>query len=423
MKGVSRRRLAALGAAGLAAGFLGRLVWTEARASVPELPAQGLRLSDLFTPADAKMAVRFLSWFRGRATGKDRAIRNLVFNFYDLEAGKGAWVYPMLSGKAMLWLIRRGLVDEASAIGTTLLRWQQTSRQGPLAKCYGAFSSKLEEKDGKYQHGERYYSGDNLMILEALLALHAKTKNPELLNAAIGVGTWLTEVMCKGKAFGVWTEDHGAPMQFVSSAGNFSNTIHTGMEMLWMRSLQQLGKLTSEPAYSRQAQRAHEFLRRCQTTSGAYLEAYDPGYPAFPYNAGRWKPYQPGQVIGDNMLRTALGACRLGDLDSARKFHRYLKVENGAIPAYLNVDTGEHGFPKGSPVYYDVTSSALHRSLCQWLSQRAAAETDMAFLRATQHPSGGWPWGIFKNGLKPVEPKLAPIVGFWATDDLSRITA
>jgi hypothetical protein len=119
------------------------------------------------------------------------------------------------------------------------------------------------------------------------------------------------------------------------------------------------------------------------------------------------------------MLRTALGACRMGDMGGARNFYRFLKPENGAIPAFVDLANGGPGFPAGSPVYYDVTSSALHRSLCQWLGERAAAELDMAFLRAAQHPSGGWPWGLFKDGLKPVEPKLAPVVGFWATADLS----
>jgi hypothetical protein len=225
--------------------------------------------------------------------------------------------------------------------------------------------------------------------------------------------------MCKGHKFGVWAEDHAAPMQFVTSDGNFSNAIHTSMEMLWLSALARLGAVTAEAAYTRQAQRAYDFLRHCQTKSGAYLDAYDPGYPPKPYDAGRWRPYQAGQVIGDNMLRTALGRCRAGDLDSARRFFRYLKVENGAVPAYLNVDTGGHGFPDGSPVYYDLTSSALHRSLCQWLNERAAAEADMAFIRATQHASGAWPWGIYKDSKKPVEPKLAPVVGFWATADLS----
>jgi hypothetical protein len=259
------------------------------------------------------------------------------------------------------------------------------------------------------------------VILEALLALHAKTKNPDLLNSAIGVGTWLTEVMCKGHKNGVWAEDHGAPMYFVTAEGNFSNDIHTSVEMMWMGSLNRLGELTKEPAYKRQAAKATDFLRRCQAASGAYLDAYDPAYPPKPYDPGRWKPYQPGQVIGDNMLRTALGMCRIGDVGSARKFYNYLKVESGAVPGYLNVDSGEHGFPAGSRVYYDVTSSALHRSLCQWLNERAAAEADMAFLRSVQHTSGSWPWGVWKDDRTPVEPKLAPIVGFWATADLSTI--
>jgi hypothetical protein len=423
MSVLSRRLFVGLAAATVGAGVLGRHFWGQnlsglARASESG-PKPAIPFSAFQGLGTARMGDFFLAWLRRDAVSRDRPVKNLVYNFYDTQKKTGSWLYPMLSGKAILWLLRRGLVDEANAIATTLLRWQETRRQGPLAKCYGAFTSKLEAKGGDFIQGERYYSGDNLVILDAFVSLYKKTKDPDLLNAAIGIGTWLAETMCKGREAGVWAEDHGAPMFFVTSAGNFANEIHTSEEMLWIGALRHLGEVTAEPAYARQALRAYEFLRRCQRANGAYFEAYDPGYPPKPYDAGRWKAYQAGQLIGDNTLRTALGACRMGDLDSARSFYRYLKVENGAVPAYLDLESGGHGFPPEARVYYDVTSSALHRSLCQWLGERAAAETDIAFLRTTQTSSGGWPWGIFKDTRQPVLPQLSPVVGFWATEDLS----
>lgn len=419
MGAISRRSVVGVAATGVAAGLVGRLVWPLARAAELSRGHEAIALSELVTPADTQMIGRFVNWLRTDGVSHERATQNLVFNFWDVNQKAGSWIYPMLSGKAMLWFVRRGSVDEARAIASSLLRWQQTDDTGAHKKSYGAFSSMLEAKDGAYRQGQRFYSGDNLVILEGLLALHAKTKDAALLNAAIGIGTWLSETMCQGKKHGVWADDHGAPMHFVTADGNFSNEIHSSVEMLWIGALDHLGKVTGEAAYRRQALKASEFLRKCQAASGAYLDNYDPGYPPKPYDAGRWRPYQPGQVIGDNMLRSALGACRMGDVGGARKFFQYLKAENGAIPAFLDVSSGGSGFPVGSPVYYDVTSSALHRSLCQWLGERVAAEQDMAFLRAAQHPSGGWPWGLTKDGLKPVEPKLAPVVGFWATADLS----
>ena len=96
-----------------------------------------------------------------------------------------------------------------------------------------------------------------------------------------------------------------------------------------------------------------------------------------------------------------------------------MKTDHGAVPAYLAIDSGGPGFPAGQRIYYDVTSSALHRSLAGWLGERAAAIADQAFLRRLQLPEGGWPWGVFKDGLTPLDPRLAPIVGLWATADLS----
>lgn len=362
---------------------------------------------------------RFFSWLRDAGMAREQSVRNLVWNFYEVDEKRGSWIYPMLSGKAILWLLGRGQGDAATAVADSLLRWQQTSRQGKLVKSYGAFPSKLEPGAGGWKRGERYYSGDNLVILEALCSLYVRTKEPHHLDSAVGIGTWLTEVMCKGREHGVWAEDHGAPMWFVTSSGDFGNQIHGNVEALWIGALLRLGKLTGEQAYCRQAERAFRFYRGAQLASGAFLDHYEPDFPPRPYDPGRWRPYQEGQVIADSSLRAALGACRMGNIDAARRFFGWIQTENGAIPAYLDLESGKSGFAHGEETYYDVTSTGLHRNLCHWLGERRQALTDGAFLGSIQQPSGAWFWGVKRKQSLPVRPELAPIAGFWATADLA----
>jgi hypothetical protein len=420
MPGVSRRTVlgaaaAGLGTASIAALPAGRAFASPCRAITarPTIP-----LASLGADSEA-MAQRFLPWLRRVGVARDRQVKNLPYNFYDTNTSRGEWIYPMLAGKAILWLVARGQIDEAWSIAATLLHWQQRSSDGRLARSYGAFPSKITPAPGGYLHGDRYYSGDNLVILEALLALHRQSRHPELLNSAIGIGTWLVSVMCQGRKFGVWTDDLGAPMQMVTRAGDFSNQIHTNVEMAWLIALHHLGQRTGDASYCRQAERAFAFLRQSQHPSGAYFDHYDPGYPPKPYQPTHWKPYAPGQLISDNVLRAALGACRFGDTGGAAKLMQWLKTESGAVYAYLDQHNGGSGFEPTAKPYFDVTSTGLHRSVCQWLGMTDAAKRDIAFLRKHQDRSGCWYWGLFRDSLQPVEPQLAPMTGFWATADLS----
>jgi len=407
-------------AAGVAAAFSlrGRDTRADAIACPPLAHATpAIAYSEL---ANKTSADRFLRWLRTDGVSHQQPVENLVHNFVDATTRAGTWIYPMLCGKTMLWFARRGQFGEAAAIAETLLDWQQLSADGKHARSYGAFPSQIDlAPDGTWKAADYYYSADNLVILDALLAVHAATKNAALLNAAIGIGTWLTEVMCKGHTLGMWTEDHGAPMFMVRGSGDFANEIHAAGEMLWIGALHRLGTATNEQAYCRQAERALKFYLGGQLQSGAFLDHYDPGYPPKPYDAGRWAPVHPGQIIADSFLRSVLGACKWGELARARKAFEWLKTEAGAVPAYLSLETGSSGFPKGQNTYYDLTSSALHRTVAQWLGERAAAVADQQLLDKLQHSSGGWYWGVFKNGFAPVDNRLAPIVGLWATADLS----
>ncbi len=369
------------------------------------------------------VADRFHRWMLSQGFAQDRSVRNLVFNFYDTDKNTGSWVYPMLCGKAIVWLLGRKRVADAVAVADALLRWQQIYHHDTWAKSYGAFPSAIDrDPKGSWRAGDRYYSGDNLVILDAFVQLYERTRSREVLNAAVGIGTWLCNIMCAGMKFQTWQEDHGAPMWFVNARGDFSNTIYANVEMLWISALYRLGKVTSECSYCRQAEKAFRFYKLSQTPKGAFYDHYDPKYPPLKYSVHQWVTYQGRQVISDNILRAALGLCRWGELDMARKTFDWLQADGGAVPAYLDINTGKHAFDSGD-IYYDVTSSGMYRSLCQWLGKKVPAKEAVLFLRRTQDKSGGWYWGVFKKNLKPVRPEMCPMPGFWATADLSAVDA
>ncbi len=388
-----------------------------APASAGAASSASVDFSSLKTPGP--MSERFYRWFDRHAVVSEGTAKGLIWNFYEPSRKLGTWVYPMLSAKAVLWFIKRGDVNRARVFAEALLPWQQMKQDGPLARSYGAFPSKLEQSGDVFTAGTAYYAGDNLVVVEALSRLYQLTKDFRYLNAAIGTGSWLVEVMSQGHKYGVWSEDLGAPMFLVTAKGDFVNHVHCQVEALWIRSLELLGGLTGEAAYTRQAAKAYEFYRKGQLPSGAYWDHYDPGYPPKPYNASNWKPYSPGKVISDNVLRAALGACRMDDIDSARKFYSWLKPENGAVPAYLNVESGSSGFVTVDDIYYDVVSCGLLRSLQQWLGKSAATKIPIQYLKNVQAKDGGWYWGWKREAGEPVTKEQAAIVGMWATADLS----
>ena len=134
MAKISRRGVVGIAATGVAAGLVGRFVWPIARASELAASRQPIVLSELVTPADTQMIGRFSSWLKASGVSRDGPVKNLVYNFYDANERKGSWVYPMLSGKAILWFARRGAISEARAVVATLLRWQQTDQNRPATR-------------------------------------------------------------------------------------------------------------------------------------------------------------------------------------------------------------------------------------------------------------------------------------------------
>jgi hypothetical protein len=387
---------------------------------LPGLARPLIDLSELGN--QASMALRFHRWVAEQGIARDREVRNLVFNFYDTSKRSGSWLHPMSCGKAIVWLLGRRRTADAVVIGEALLRWQQTIPYGAWERSYGAFPSAIDRdpESGGWKAAERYYSGDNLVIMEALLSLWRATRGRQWLNAAVGIGTWLCTVMCQGMKYNIWAEDHGAPTWFVTAAGDFSNYIYNNVEMLWISALHRLGRITREHAYCRQAEKAYRFYKLSQTTGGAFHDHYDPGYPPQKYTPERWVTYQGSQVICDSVLRAALACCRWADIDMARKTMDWIQVQGGAVPAYLDIETGGPAFEPNAEVYFDITSTGMYRSLCQWLGNRGGAEEAVAFLQQTQDPHGGWCRGVYGD-LKPIRTEMCPLPGFWATADLSAV--
>src|SRR5688572_2316496 len=101
----SRRRMLGVAFASASAALLGRHFLFREAGAAPASPSPALEFEALATPADSASADRFLAWLRKDGASKERHVRNLIYNFYDLGAAKGTWLYPMLSGKAVLWLI------------------------------------------------------------------------------------------------------------------------------------------------------------------------------------------------------------------------------------------------------------------------------------------------------------------------------
>jgi hypothetical protein len=186
--------------------------------------------------------------------------------------------------------------------------------------------------------------------------------------------------------------------------------------------LGKLGETIRSPQMQRAFETARAFYERAKLPSGAIWDKYDVGYPPVPYDASRWKAYGPNQLIGDNMLRGAMGFYRMGDVEAAKATLRFIKDQDGGVPAYLSLQTGEPAFVPGSRIYYDVVCTGMIRALALATGDTARAETCVAFLERTQDPeTGAWYWGSRAQTFEPVEPRYATLTGLWAVTDLLRV--
>jgi hypothetical protein len=86
------------------------------------------------------------------------------------------------------------------------------------------------------------------------------------------------------------------------------------------------------------------------------------------------------------------------------------------MPTTLDIDTGKSA--DATPTT-DLLAVSLYRSLAQWIGERGAALSAVTLLRKAQDASGAWPFALQRESGKPLELRLSPLVGLWATSDLS----
>ncbi|MFQ5510215.1 MAG: hypothetical protein ACE5EO_00040 [Candidatus Krumholzibacteriia bacterium] len=337
----------------------------------------------------------------------------------DFESSPDDFLSPMVSAKCILFWLEEDDVWRAARIADRLLYWQEAKEKEVHPAARGALPSQITWSGGEWVAGDRYYSSDNLVILEAFLLLYERTQADTLLSASGKIATWFKDVMCHGERFGVWREEHGAPMQFVTDDGAFNNKIFTAQELLWIDALRHFGELSGKMEYIEQFEKSKAFLLRGQSRRGVWFDHYDPGYPPKSYDSSRWHWYGSDVVVADNALRAALGAYRVGAREQAERFADWLQPVDGAVYAYLNVTTGSGRFNDPTQPYYDVVASGLWRQLARKLGRPKEVASADRFLQRTQNRSGGWYWGLSATGLRPLHRTEAVLTGLWAVSNLN----
>jgi hypothetical protein len=331
------------------------------------------------------------------------------------ESSGDDFISPMVSAKCILYWLAENDIGRAVRTAEGLLYWQEVAGKNVHANAVGALPSQIVWDGTQWVCGDRYYSGDNLLVLKALMSLYKLTFRDDLLQAAEQIAGWLRDVMCHGENFGAWLECYFAPMNFITAGGDYDNRIFTGMEFLWLRAFRDFGEITADSSYIQHYTIAKSFLMMGQSEHGVWFDHYDPGYPPQYYATQNWKWYgEGGVVVGDNALRAALGAYHAGEYESVLRFAGWLRPQDGAVFAYLDAATGEERFLPSTDPYFDIVVSGLWRDLASKLGMDKAVISSEQFLSRTQSPDGGWYWGRRQHDLSPIQKSAAILTGYWA---------
>lgn len=361
------------------------------------------------------MQERFERWLLGRMFVEGGPGDGFVY-YYDEPASGPSLLSPAVTAKVCLYLLDTGRPELARRCGEALLRCQ-VAQTGPK-HLRGGLPSEVTVAAGALEKGEAYYAGDNLLAATALHRLFLATEDSRFASGAAGACTFVVLSLMSGMSQGVWKEDHGAPMLCIRANGALVNSIHTKVELLWIKALSDVATLIKSPRMEEGFHKAVAFYRLAVTPSGAIMDHYDPGYPPTPYAVENWKPYSSETLIGDNLLRAALGFVRLGELERALPVLKFLQHQAGAVPGYLGMATGRARFLKEDPLYYDVVCTGMVRSLATAAGDGELVAQCARLLERLQDPqTGGWYWGVRADDWAPVEPKLATLTGLWAVHD------
>jgi hypothetical protein len=365
-----------------------------------------------FEASDSRRAAN--GWLRRHGISRDPETENLAFYYFDTEDGAGEIPSSAVTALAVLYYLDTGNVFEADDLGRALFRCRAPS--DAVEFIAGAFCHALVRQDGSWAPSDHYYSGENLLILEALLALHARTGEPSYLQAAIGIGDWLLRVPYQGHTYGALAEDLGVPIHFVTTDGAFENTIRPHLLLLWLPALERLSQVTGRDEYRAAMERALTFLDGGISGNGFVFSVYDPGYPPTPFRQENWRWHEGEKIIADELLLSAMGLFRNNRVEEARWILRRVRNISGGVYAYLDPADGGAKFVGEDSRYYDVVASCLVEKLALALGDLSHSRGAAAFLRMTQSSNGGWYWGLASGDLEPVEPKQATLINLWAGD-------
>jgi hypothetical protein len=353
-------------------------------------------------------------WLRRHGISRNPETENLAYYYFDTEDAVGEIPSSAVTALAILYYLNTGNVFEADDLGRALFRCRASSDSTEFVA--GAFSHALVRNGETWVPSDHYYSGENLLILDALLALHEKTGDPSYLQAGVGIGDWLLRVPYRGHTFGALTEDLGAPIHFVTTDGAFENTIRPHLLLLWLPALEQLSQVTGQDEYRLAMERTLAFLEGGISDNGFIFSVYDPGYPPGPFSQDNWRWHEGEKIIADELLLSAMGLFRNDRVEEARWILRRVRKISGDVYAYLDPADGGAKFVGEGSRYYDVVASCLVEKLALALGDESYSRSAAAFLRVTQSRNGGWYWGLASGDLQPLEPKQATLINLWAGD-------
>jgi hypothetical protein len=361
---------------------------------------------------------RFDRWLLGRMFVERGPGDGFVY-YYDNPATGPTLLSSMVTAKVCLYLLDTGRPELARRCGEALLRCQ-VPQNGPK-HLRGGLPSEVTPTASALAKGEAFYAGDNLLAATALHRLFLATGDIRFASGAAGACTFVVLSLMNGVSQGVWQEDHGAPMLCIHDNGALVNSIHSKVELLWLKALAEVAALIKSPKMEERFHKAVAFYRLAVTPSGVIMDHYEPGFPPTPYAVENWKPYSDQTLIGDNLLRAALGFVRLGELERALPVLKFIQHRSGAVPGYLGMATGRDRFLKEDRIYYDVVCTGMLRALATAAGNDELVAQCNRLLERLQDPeTGGWYWGVRADDWMPVEPKLATLTGLWAVHDFAQ---
>jgi hypothetical protein len=265
-----------------------------------------------------------------------------------------------------------------------------------------------------------FYSGDALLVLDAMNQLYVATHDDAFLAAGAKLAGFVAR-LADGKRLGALSENVSFPIAYVQPDGTFENTLRTDVTLLCFKALADYAALAHDHDIAQLYENGRRFiLAEAQDENGCFYDRYDPGYPPRRYERARWRYYASQEsknvVLADNVLMAALGAQRLGGTAQVERFLGWLKPRDGRFYGYTDARTSASAFLSRDVPYFDVVVSGMYAALLYGRTQAPgdAVAPARRFLSEERAPDGGWYWGRFVDGSHVDANAEALTTGFWA---------